>query len=82
MDAIRADGGELRQLRHAVLIVTVDDQGLLLSGESTDIRLTAFVDASAAARMNLEAVRLEDTLILHTAFGKDHFISIAGKYGP
>ncbi|KAH9933096.1 DNase I-like protein [Amylocystis lapponica] len=54
--------------------------GLVLPGEQTSIRLTSYADKAAATRMNLEAVRLEDTLILHTALGKDHFILITGEY--
>ncbi|KAG1752256.1 DNase I-like protein [Suillus lakei] len=39
-----------------------------------------FVDNSSASRLNLAPPHLDFTLILHTALGKDHFISISGEY--
>lgn len=39
-----------------------------------------FVDNSSASRLNLVLPRLDFTLILHTALGKDHFISVTGEY--
>ncbi|KAG1769780.1 DNase I-like protein [Suillus occidentalis] len=39
-----------------------------------------FVDNSSASRLNLAPPRLDFTLILHTALGKDHFISVTGEY--
>lgn len=45
------------------------------------ISLTAYVDTDSASKLNLRPKELEVTLILHTIFGKDHFISITGEYG-
>ncbi|KAG1867495.1 Endonuclease/exonuclease/phosphatase [Suillus tomentosus] len=55
-------------------------QGLLRPGESSTITVTVFVDNSPASRLNLLPPRLDSTLILHTALGKDHFISVTGEY--
>jgi len=54
--------------------------GLLRPGESLTIAATAFVDNLAASRLNLALPGLDCTLILHTALGKDHFISVTGEY--
>ncbi|KAG2159338.1 DNase I-like protein [Suillus bovinus] len=54
--------------------------GLLRPGESSAITVTVFVDNSSASRLNLAPPRLDFTLILHTALGKDHFISVTGEY--
>ncbi|KAG2058062.1 DNase I-like protein [Suillus hirtellus] len=54
--------------------------GLLRPGESSIITVTVFVDNSPASRLNLLPPRLDSTLILHTALGKDHFISVTGEY--
>ncbi|OJA10505.1 hypothetical protein AZE42_07826 [Rhizopogon vesiculosus] len=54
--------------------------GLLRPGESLTITATAFVDNLAASRLNLASPSLDCTLILHTALGKDHFISVTGEY--
>ncbi|KAI6002138.1 DNase I-like protein [Pisolithus albus] len=54
--------------------------GLLRPNETTAITTVAYVDDAVASRLNLRPPRLEDTLILHTALGKDHFISVKGDY--
>ncbi|KAF9224893.1 DNase I-like protein [Gyrodon lividus] len=54
--------------------------GLLRPHESTTITLLAYVDNESAAKLNLGPPRLECTLILHTALGKDHFIAVSGNY--
>lgn len=54
--------------------------GLLRPGELLATTVTVFVDNSSASRLNLAPPRLDFTLILHTALGKDHFISVAGEY--
>lgn len=50
-------------------------------GATVDISLVAYVDNSEAASLNRKSLRLDDTLILHTVLGKDHFISVEGQYG-
>ena len=45
------------------------------------IGLTAHVDEALASQLNLGQTRLEDTLVLHTAHGRDHFVAISGGYG-
>lgn len=42
--------------------------------------VSSFVDNASAANLNVGPSHLEHTLILHTALGKDHFISITGDY--
>ncbi|KAG1740451.1 DNase I-like protein [Suillus paluster] len=54
--------------------------GLLRPGESLTTTATVFVDDLSASRLNLAPPRLDCTLILHAALGKDHFISVAGEY--
>lgn len=56
-------------------------KGLLLPGQRTNIVVSSFVDNASAANLNVGPSHLEHTLILHTALGKDHFISITGDYG-
>ncbi|KAF8843428.1 DNase I-like protein [Paxillus ammoniavirescens] len=54
--------------------------GLLRPHESATITLLAHIDNGSAAKLNLGPSRLEFTLILHTALGKDHFIAVSGDY--
>jgi phosphatidylinositol-bisphosphatase len=54
--------------------------GLLRPGESSTITVTVFIDNSSASRLNLAPPHLDFTLIIHTALGKDHFISVTGEY--
>ncbi len=42
--------------------------------------LRAEVDNATAALLNLRPKDLSGTLILHTMFGKDHFVSLSGEY--
>lgn len=44
------------------------------------IILSAYVDNNSAGKLNLAPPKLEFTLILHTALGKDDFITISGNY--
>ncbi|KIJ16415.1 hypothetical protein PAXINDRAFT_132353 [Paxillus involutus ATCC 200175] len=54
--------------------------GLLRPHESATITLLTHIDNGSAAKLNLGPSRLECTLILHTALGKDHFIAVSGDY--
>ncbi|KAF9238067.1 DNase I-like protein [Melanogaster broomeanus] len=54
--------------------------GLLRPHESTTVTVLTYVDNESAAKLNLGPSRLECTLILHTALGKDHFIAVSGDY--
>ncbi|KAG2754311.1 DNase I-like protein [Suillus brevipes Sb2] len=54
--------------------------GVLRPGESSTTTVTVFVDNPSASRLNLAPPRLDFTLILHTALGKDYFISVTGEY--
>ncbi|KAF8888850.1 Endonuclease/exonuclease/phosphatase [Infundibulicybe gibba] len=54
--------------------------GIILPGEAGVVDITAFVDNHAASRLNVSGRELDVTLILHTMLGKDHFISVTGKY--
>lgn len=56
-------------------------QGLLRAGEHVDILFIAEVHDACARQLNLENASLEVTLILHTALGKDHFLTVTGHYG-
>ncbi|KAF8428466.1 hypothetical protein L210DRAFT_989796 [Boletus edulis BED1] len=44
------------------------------------ILLSAYVDNDSAAKLNVGLAMFECTLILHTALGKDDFISVSGCY--
>lgn len=39
------------------------------------------MDNATASRFNLAPIQLEHMLILHTALGKDHFVTAVGEYG-
>ncbi|KAG7095842.1 hypothetical protein E1B28_006537 [Marasmius oreades] len=54
--------------------------GLLLPNDVVEIALTVFVDDRTASKLNLGSKNLDCTLILHTLLGKDHFITVSGKY--
>ncbi|KAI8989001.1 DNase I-like protein [Trametes punicea] len=54
--------------------------GLVLPGEQAEISLTAYVDDATASRLNMSLTRLEETLVLHTALGRDHFVAVTGDY--
>ena len=56
--------------------------GMLIPGESIDVRVTLFVGVSSA-RLALEASRvLDDVLILRVEGGSDHFVSVSGTLAP
>ena len=46
-----------------------------------DISFTIDIDGEMAAELNQFRTKLEATLILHVALGKDHFISVSATYG-
>lgn len=71
-------GCEACDLPHLVSCV----QGLVLPGEKVDVTITAHVDDTLASQLNVGQVHLEDTLVLHTAFGRDHFVAVSVDYGP
>lgn len=56
--------------------------GLLLPGEGSNISLTICIDKQSAPPLNMRHARLDCTLIMHTLFGKDHFITVHGDYQP
>ncbi|KAI1792704.1 DNase I-like protein [Ganoderma leucocontextum] len=54
--------------------------GLVLPGETAEITISAHVDDGTASQLNLGNTHLEDTLVLHTVLGRDHFIAVSGDY--
>ncbi|CDO76134.1 hypothetical protein BN946_scf184332.g4 [Trametes cinnabarina] len=54
--------------------------GLVLPGEKAEISLTAYVDDAIASQLNVSSTRLEETLVLHTALGRDHFVAVTSDY--
>ncbi|KAH9848135.1 DNase I-like protein [Lenzites betulinus] len=54
--------------------------GLVRPGEKAEISLTVYVGDSTASRLNVGSTRLEETLVIHTALGRDHFVAIGGEY--
>ncbi|KAI0649768.1 Endonuclease/exonuclease/phosphatase [Trametes meyenii] len=55
--------------------------GLVLPGEQAEVSLRVYVDDTSAPQLNVGMTRLEETLVLHTALGRDHFVAIAAEYG-
>ena len=55
-------------------------QGVLLSNETIQITVRAYIDNAMALTLNQGPRDLSATLILHTVLGKDHFISVSGEY--
>ena len=58
------------------------NMGMLMPGEKVSVALTVIIAESQAPKFNLSEERLEDILILHLLRGKDHFLSISGKFLP
>ncbi|TFK84297.1 DNase I-like protein [Polyporus arcularius HHB13444] len=54
--------------------------GLVLPGEKVDVTLTTQVDEALASRLNVGQAHLEETLVLHTALGRDHFVAVSAEY--
>ncbi|KAI9060023.1 DNase I-like protein [Trametes sanguinea] len=54
--------------------------GLVLPGEKAEISLTAYVGDALASHLNTGFPRLDETLVLHTALGRDHFVQATGAY--
>ncbi|KAK1220132.1 hypothetical protein PQX77_017122 [Marasmius sp. AFHP31] len=54
--------------------------GLILPSEELEIVLSVLVDDRSASKLNLGSRDLDCTLIMHTLLGKDHFITVSGKY--
>ncbi|KAH9931574.1 DNase I-like protein [Fomitopsis serialis] len=54
--------------------------GLLLPGESTVVHISTRIQKALATKLNISRPELTHTLILHTAMGKDHFITVVAKY--
>lgn len=54
--------------------------GVLLPGESAELRITIYVGDEAARALARGERELEDVLILHVEGGNDTFISVMGSY--
>ncbi|KAI0819892.1 DNase I-like protein [Trametes gibbosa] len=54
--------------------------GLVRPGEKAEISLTVYISDATASRLNVGSTRLEETLVIHTALGRDHFVAIGGEY--
>ena len=54
--------------------------GVLLPGESAELRITIMVNDNAARALARGERELEDVLILHVEGGNDTFISVTGSY--
>ena len=52
-----------------------------MPGEKTELTLSVLVDDSIASQLNVGITHLEETLVLHTALGRDHFVAVTGDYG-
>ncbi|PIL28841.1 hypothetical protein GSI_08887 [Ganoderma sinense ZZ0214-1] len=57
-----------------------DMTGLVLPGKTVEIAISAHIDGATASQLNLGNTHLEDTLVLHTALGREHFIAVSGDY--
>ncbi|KLO08776.1 DNase I-like protein [Schizopora paradoxa] len=56
--------------------------GIILPNSSITLTLTIEIDDYLAQTFNLGMEHLQETLILHTEQGKDHFIILSGQYQP
>ncbi|KAL2912761.1 hypothetical protein HK105_207753 [Polyrhizophydium stewartii] len=56
--------------------------GALMPGEKLAINITILVDRTTVTYLNAGNDSIEDILTLHTENGKDHFISISGRWLP
>ena len=45
------------------------------------LKISTRTDTALVSKLNLSTTNLQDTLILHTARGKDHFIMVSALYG-
>ncbi|KAI0329804.1 DNase I-like protein [Cubamyces sp. BRFM 1775] len=54
--------------------------GLVMPGENAELSLSVLVDDTIASQLNMGATHLEETLVLHTALGRDHFVAVTGDY--
>ena len=52
-----------------------------MPGENAELSLSVLVDDTIASQLNMGATHLEETLVLHTALGRDHFVAVTGDYG-
>ena len=68
-------------IKHPCLSSLFGLQGLVLPGQKVEVTITAYVDDTLASQLNIGQVHLEDTLVLHTALGRDHFVAVSGDYG-
>lgn len=50
-------------------------------GSHEDLTFSVSVDSRVAGQLNVGDPRLEATLVLHTALGKDNFVVVTGEYG-
>ncbi|KAJ3286688.1 hypothetical protein HK104_008910 [Borealophlyctis nickersoniae] len=55
---------------------------MLLPGDKLNINITILVDASTSPALNFGMGTLDDILIFHIENGKDHFVSVSGKWLP
>ncbi|KAF4576228.1 hypothetical protein EYR40_000468 [Pleurotus pulmonarius] len=74
--------GQIRykQLASRTIRVKNTGEGLLLPSEVALITLEINIGPKEAPTLNLGSKVLGAALILHTAFGKDHFISVGAEY--
>ncbi|KAJ3560511.1 hypothetical protein NP233_g10791 [Leucocoprinus birnbaumii] len=56
--------------------------GLLLPGEKSEVSVTVHMEKHIASSFNIGSRDINETLILHTVLGKDHFIAVSGEYLP
>ena len=63
-----------------LFMIATHMQGVLLSNETIQITVRAYIDNTMALILNQGPRDLSATLILHTVLGKDHFISVSGEY--
>lgn len=72
-----ADGGSKRQT------TATSSSHTLLPGEVANVDVTAHVQNIEHVRLlNLKKFKLEEILVLHVDSGRDHFISVSGKWQP
>lgn len=69
---------EFAKLHDAEIILNI--QGIILPNESITLTLTAYIHNELAQTFNLGMDHLQETIILRTERGRDHFVILSGAY--
>lgn len=54
--------------------------GLLMPGESVEVRVTVLVNNASAHKLNAREDTIDDVIVLHLDKGQDYFVNVSGNY--